>query len=462
MKFLRDNFLWILSAFSSLMLILGLMYNTFIPSWISFILGAVAVIFLVISKIKFSNTLKLFIVFSLLTVVGFLFYSQYTADRLIKYNPSETSIITFVVLKDSPIVKIEDTQNMKFGSSVMMEEITTLFLKDQLDSKKISYKWNTMPDDQTNLDNLYSGSIDVMVLDNSVRDYLKEQNPDFESKTKIIWTVEKSSVKEVIVKEVDISKKPFIVLISGIDINGPITMRSRSDVNILMIINPTSNKILTISIPRDTYAPLGCKTGALDKLTHSGIYGINCTVKTIENLFGVDINYYVRVNFTSFLKIINVIGNVNVYSKYSFSTSSGFSFIAGMNSLNAERALIFARERHSFASGDIQRGLNQQEVIKAVFNKLVQPSSLLKIEGIIKSTGKSVDTNMPLSDISKLVKKQIENNKPWIFQTSNLSGTGDMQPTYSMGSRLLYVMHPNQASLTLLKQNIEAMMIVAN
>ncbi|MGB7594382.1 MAG: LCP family protein, partial [Erysipelotrichaceae bacterium] len=268
------------------------------------------------------------VVLSVVLLIGssFLFYSQYAAERLIKYNPTETSIITFVVLKDNKLAGINDTAGRTFGVSAMMDTTTNLYLKDQVTSKVKNFTWKGFPDDQTILDKLISGEIDIMVLDNSIRDYLNEENPKFESETKIIWTIEKSSVKEIIVKEVDISEKPFIILISGIDIRGPITSRSRSDVNILMVINPTTHKILTISIPRDTYTPLGCKTGALDKLTHSGIYGINCTVKTIENLAGIDINYYIRINFTSFLNIINVIGDINVYSKYAFTTDGGYSY----------------------------------------------------------------------------------------------------------------------------------------
>jgi len=461
MESLRKNILWIFAIFSSLMFLLGLIYNTFIPIAVSSILGLLAILFAITSRKKFSKILKIFLSVLLLIGASLLFYTQYSAERLIKYNPSETSIITFVVLKDSKLANINDTSGKVFGVSAMMDSTTNLYLKDQVTSKVKTFSWKELSDDQTNLDKLISGEIDVMVLDNSIRDYLNEENPKFESQTKIIWTIEKSSVKEVIVKEVDISEKPFVILISGIDIRGPITSRSRSDVNILMVVNPTTNKILTVSIPRDTYTPLGCKTGAMDKLTHSGIYGINCTVKTIENLVDIDINYYVRVNFTSFLNIINVIGNINVYSKYSFTTDGGYSYKAGINLLNAEYALQFARERHSFASGDIQRGLNQQEVIKSVINKLLQPASLTKLEGIIKATSKSVDTNLSIGDISKLIKKQIGNNQPWSITTSNLSGTGDMRPTYSMGSRLLYVMHPNPDSLALMKKNIADFMIVA-
>jgi len=417
-------------------------------------------LYVFISRLKFSKIIKVFVVLTLFTSSGALFYIQISAEKVVQYVPSETSIITFVVAKESKITRIEDTRNLKFGASQTMDELTEAYLKDQLGTKISEFEWNTTTDDQSNMELLYSNKIDVLVLDNSVRDYLIEQDPMFESKTKIIWTVEKSTIKEVIVKEVDISKKAFIVLISGIDIAGPITLRSRSDVNIVMVVNPVTNKILTVSIPRDTYAPLGCKTGAYDKLTHSGIYGVNCTVKTIEELLGIRVNYYVRVNFTSLIKIVNVIGNIDVYSKYAFTTEDGTHFNSGMNSLNATETLTFARARHQFESGDIQRGLNQQEVIKGLISKLTSPASFTKIDGIISATSKSIDTNMPIEDVSILIKKQLGNNQPWEITTSNLSGVGDMKPTYSMGSRLLYVMHPDANSLVQVKKSIEDFMVV--
>ena len=461
MKFLRKNILWITSVFASSFLLLGLMFNTFVPTNYVYIIGALAVSYMFLSGLKFSKIIKIIIIIVFLLSSTFLFYTQYSAEKIIKYNPSETSIITFVVLKDSKITKIEEAANMKFGATETMDSITETFLKDQLNTKIAKYSWNSVTDDQSNMELLYSKGIDVLVLDNTVRDYLIEIDPQFEAKTKIIWTVEKSSVKEVIVKEVDISKKAFIVLLSGIDIAGPISLRSRSDVNIIMVVNPTTNKILTVSIPRDTYTPLGCQTGALDKLTHSGMFGVNCTVKTIENLVGINVNYYLRVNFSSLTKIIDVVGNIDVYSKYTFTTEDGTYYKSGMNSLNSAKALTFARARHQFESGDIQRGLNQQEVIKGLINKLTSTSTLTKINGIITATSKSIDTNMTTDDISKLVKKQLENNQPWEITTSNLAGVGDMQPTYSMGDRLLYVMHPNAGSLAQIKKSIEEFMVVS-
>jgi LCP family protein required for cell wall assembly len=350
-----------------------------------------------------------------------------------------------------------ESKDKMFSVSAMMDDSISLFLQDQLDTQITQYKWDVVSDDSVNMQKLYEKKTDVMVLDNSMRDALIEQEPNFETETRIIYTVEKSSVKEDIVKKIKTSKQPFIVLISGIDVAGPIANKSRSDVNILMVVNPVTHKILTVSIPRDTYVNLGCKTGALDKLTHAGNFGISCTVKTIEKLMEIDINYYIRVNFSSVIKIINVIGDIQVYSKYKF-THGDFHFNVGMNTLNAEETLGFSRERYSFPSGDIQRGLNQQEVIKGMINKLVQPASLLKFDAIVNATSKSFDTNLSISDFSALIKKQIENNRPWEITTSNLSGKGDMMPTYSMGKRLLYVMHPNPESLAKIKTDIASYM----
>jgi len=232
-----------------------------------------------------------------------------------------------------------------------------------------------------------------------------------------------------------------------------------------MILNPKTHQVQTISIPRDTYTPLGCRTGAMDKLTHSGVYGVDCTVKTVENLFDIKINYYVKVNFTAFLNIVKVLGKIDVYSKYAFTTTKYVSYIKhytfkeGMNTMNAEQALFFARERHAFVESDIQRGLNQQEVIKGIINKIIEPATLLKIESLVSVASKSVVTNMPIESVMNLVQNQISNNTPWTISTAALIGRGDYQGTYSMGmGRPLYVSWPDQNVLADLKIKIAEMM----
>jgi anionic cell wall polymer biosynthesis LytR-Cps2A-Psr (LCP) family protein len=192
----------------------------------------------------------------------------------------------------------------------------------------------------------------------------------------------------------------------------------------------------------------------LDKLTHSGIYGINCTVQTIENFLDIEINYYVRLNFTSFIKIIDVIGDIQVFSRYTF-TAGGYRFVSGMNTLNSQSALSFARERKSFEAGDIQRGLNQQEVIKGVINKIISPSSITKIDQIVNSIAKSIDTNMGSQSVQKLIALQIDKRIVWKFNSFFVDGTGSMEKTYSMPGRNLFVVIPSQESVDDIKAKIK-------
>ncbi len=454
----------ILYFIATAILIAGLFYNQILPNWISNTIKIVLVLFLIIEM--FAHLKKwILVVLSIFMFItsGALFYSQYSFNRLINQEKTETSVISFVVLKESTFTKIADLKNSSIGFPVQLEDDIANYLEEYLDKEINDYTPSVADDDFSNLQSLYSKDIDVMILDNSMWDSLVEQDPTFESKTKVIFKIEKSFIKEEIVKEVDTSKTSFIILISGVDSRTPgaIREKARSDVNILMVINPKTHKVLTISIPRDTYTPLGCKSGKMDKLTHSGVYGIECTVKTIENLMGVDINYYVKVNFTAFINVIKALGTIDVYSKYAFVSGSDtvpankYSFKAGINTLDAEKALYFSRARHPFKDGDVQRGLNQQEVIKGIINKVTEPSSLLKIEKIIEATAKSIDTNLTNDNVMKLIQDQIQNNKPWEFTASALTGKGDLQPTYSMGSRLLYVSWPNLDVLEELKLKIK-------
>lgn len=452
---------------STALLIAGLFYNKILPVWISNTIKITLVLFLIIEILTHLKKWILVVlsVFMFITS-GALFYSQYSFNRLINQEKTETSVISFVVLEESTLSVIADLKDSNIGFPVQLEDDIANYLEEYLYEEVKDYTPLIAEDDLSNLQSLYSKEIDVMILDNSMWESLVEQDPTFESKTKVIFEIEKSFIKEEIVKEVDTSKTSFIILISGVDSRTPgaIREKARSDVNILMIINPETHKVLTISIPRDTYTPLGCKSGKMDKLTHSGVYGIECTVKTVEKLMGIDVNYYVKVNFSAFTSIIKALGTINVYSKYAFETVTQsvplkiFKFKSGMNIMNAEQALAFVRARYAFSEGDGQRGLNQQEVIKAIVNKVTEPSSLLKIEKIIDATAKSIDTNLTNDSVMKLVQNQIQDNKAWEFTASALSGKGDLQPTYSMGSRLLYVVWPDLTKLEELRTQIKLFM----
>ena len=290
---------------------------------------------------------------------------------------------------------------------------------------------------------------------------ISEEIKDFKTDTKIIYTekheLQTSTKTDNTASKYSIKSGKFNVYISGIDTSGNISNVSRSDANILATVNTETHEVLLTSIPRDYYVTLH-SYGAKDKLTHSGIYGVNETVKTVEDLLDTDINYYVRVNFTTVIKLVDKLGGIEVYSDYDFSRD-GYNFKKGYNHINGAAALVFSRERYSFAEGDNQRVKNQQHVIEAVIKKVLNSTTLLtKYTDILDALKGSFQTNIAQDDISALVKDQINNMSSWSVKTNSLTGTGASSSTYSMGSTKLYVMVPSSTSVNDAKDKIDKML----
>ena len=294
---------------------------------------------------------------------------------------------------------------------------------------------------------------DTAVLRTSYLTILKENYPSFYQDIEVLDTFS-IRVKARAAIKVDITK-PFVVYISGIDTYGDIDTVSRSDVNILAVVDPRANKILLVNTPRDYYVQLHGTTGTRDKLTHAGIYGVDMSKDTMQDLYGIDISYYVRINFTSLLNIIDAIGGVNVYSDNDF-TAWKYHFVQGYNQLNADQALVFSRERHSFTDGDRTRGKNQERVIQAIIDKMSQPATLARFPQIIKSLEGSFQTNASHNVITALLKQQMNTLGAWTTESISVDGVGSQDATYSMGSQLLYVMEPNIASVDLAKDKIQS------
>lgn len=261
---------------------------------------------------------------------------------------------------------------------------------------------------------------------------------------------------EIIKEEVDISNA-FNIYISGIDVAGSISKNSRSDVNIIMTVNPDTKQILLTSTPRDFYVEIpGVSGGAKDKLTHAGVYGVDASMRTLEQLYGVDISYYARVNFTSVISIVDALGGVEVESAQAFRTKSGHSFSEGTNYLNGEQALAFARERKSFAAGDRQRGKNQEAVIEAILNKMMSPAMLRNANQIIESVSHCVETNMLRDEMTELINMQLDDPAVWDIESQAADGKGSSAACYSSGSQKLYVMIPDDMIVEECKQKIQA------
>ena len=258
-------------------------------------------------------------------------------------------------------------------------------------------------------------------------------------------------------------KKPFNVYISGIDVYGDINKNSRSDVNIIATVNPITHQILLTTTPRDYYVPItGISGGQNDKLTHAGIYGVSASMQTLEELYNTEINYYVRVNFTSLIDIINILGGLNVYSDYEFTTSRNSGLVMdvqeGLNHFDGEQALAFSRERKNLADGDNQRGKNQESVLTAIIDKLSSPKMIIKASGIIDSISKNIDTNFSTKQIQSFIRMQLQDPKEWNVTSVAAEGTGGNEYCYSVSENMLYVTYPDETSVTEISQQINVIL----
>lgn len=240
----------------------------------------------------------------------------------------------------------------------------------------------------------------------------------------------------------------YTIYISGIDTRGDMTASSLSDVNIILTVNTRTKQILMVSTPRDYYVPLSISNGVPDKLTHAGIYGVNVCMDTLEMLYDIDINYYFRLNFGGFIKIIDALGGITINSDYDFDSKNvaGYHFNKGENMVNGEAALAFCRERYSFSEGDRQRGRNQMAVIQGVVNKITSPELLKNYLSVMDSLEGCFETNIPYETISSLVKDQLDKGGSWEVLSYSADGTGDNQKPYSM-SQTAYVMVPDTATV---------------
>ena len=252
----------------------------------------------------------------------------------------------------------------------------------------------------------------------------------------------------------------FSVYISGIDVYGAIETNSRSDVNIIAEVNPTTHQILLVTTPRDYYVEIPeVSGGQKDKLTHAGIYGVDKSMKTLEKLYDTNLDFYARVNFTSLITMVDALGGVDVESEYAFTTSedSGLvmDVVQGTNHFNGKQALAFSRERQNVPGGDNQRGKDQQAVITAMIKKMVSPAILTGANGILNSVSGNVETNMSEAQIQELIKTQLSENPQWTITSMAAEGTGDTQYCYSYSGKPLYVMQPNQESVDAIKEAMD-------
>ncbi len=369
----------------------------------------------------------------------------------------KTDNMVVVVKKDDKAENISDAQNYRFGyQTVVDQDNTEKMVKDVTNVIGRDLKAETYESLTDEANALLNGNIDAAIFNEGYMSMIDDSIEGFSDQVKILYQYGiKTEIKQE--KQADVSE-PFNVFISGIDVAGPITTNSRSDVNIIMTVNPQTRKILLTTTPRDYYVTIPNVSGEQrDKLTHAGIYGVDASMNTLESLYGIDISYYARVNFTSLETIVDALGGVDVNSEVEF-TAQGYSFTKGMNHMDGKQALAFSRERYSFQEGDNQRGKDQEAVLTAIINKATSPAILKSANEILASVSDCVETNMTQDEMAKFINMQLNDGGSWNVESQAASGTGDTQACYSSGSQPLYVMWPDENVVTEVSNKINAVM----
>ena len=417
-------------------------------------------IFLIFSRKKFLRAIGIFI--SIIFMAIFVFGEVYlynTLGFLSNINNGNIALKNYNVLtlKSSEYEDIKDLKNKKIGISKTSTDIDNI--KDDI-NKNGKYKYLEYDDTESLVNMLLDKEIDGIVLESSEISLLKEESYDKYDKLRIIYNIEIKNNIESLKDAVNINKESFNIYVSGTDTYGKVNSSSRSDVNMVVTVNPKDEKILITWIPRDYYVKIN-NSSYKDKLTHAGIYGIDSSIYAIENLLDIDINYYVKVNFTGVMKIIDVLGGITIENDETFTGQDvdnnfkPYRFKKGTIKLNSKEALVYVRERHNVQGGDLGRGRHQVIVLKALMQKLMSKEVISSYNSILSSLSGSFVTNVGTNTMTSFVKKEISSPRDWQFDSINLVGTDASSYTYTYKNVKLYVMEPKEESVNEAKEKIK-------
>ena len=418
-------------------------------------------IFLQKAKKSTLVTTIILVVFSLISLVGVFGFKQMIdiTNRMNQTAAFSEVEMSIVVPKDSDIKDVNQLTTVQAPTKVDKNNVDTLMSALKKD-KKVDVKVDDVASYQEAYDNLKSGKSKAMVLSGSYASLLESVDSNYASNLKTIYTYKIKKKNSNSAKQVD--SKVFNIYISGIDTYGSISTVSRSDVNIIMTVNMNTHKILLTTTPRDAYVKIpGGGADQYDKLTHAGIYGVETSEQTLENLYGIKIDYYARINFTSFLKLIDQLGGVTVHNDQAFTSLHGkFDFPVGDIQMNSEQALGFVRERYSLDGGDNDRGKNQEKVISAIVNKLASLKSVSNFTSIVNNLQDSVQTNMSLDTINALANTQLDSGSKFTVTSQAVTGTGStgQLTSYAMPNSSLYMMKLDNSSVESASQAIKNLM----
>lgn len=415
------------------------------------------------------------IALSLLVLLGSVFLSNYLgraiaamnhvtelADETVQVKKVEMSIR---VLKNSTITGVEALKDAEVLAPYSRDKVNIdLFFTAFTKESKVTFKIKEVDSYLDAVNQLYIGAGDVILFNKDYLSVILEKYPEFESQTREISSSMLAKENAVNSQKVETAKEAFNVFISGIDTYGPIETSSRSDVNILVSVNPNTKIILMTNIPRDMYMRIpGEGENEYDKLTHAGIYGVPTSVAAVENFLGVAINYYVKVNFTSVITLVDLIGGIEVDNPYPFEAYGENFFPAGPQHLDGEKTLVYARERYNLLDGDNDRGKNQERILAGIFRKLLSAELLKNFSSLIEIAQNSMQTTMSVNDMMKLVNLQLGSDSKWTIITSSIAGDGQYGwSSFAAPGYDVYVQIPDEASVAAAKAQIRDILMGGN
>lgn len=383
--------------------------------------------------------------------------------------------VSIIVMDDSNIKDLSSLKGKKVGRLNNVDKVGTNKLLKSVKKKKGSNYFKTKKFDGalSEVEALYNGEIDAMILNESYRGNVTsvEEYEHFSAETRVVYSTSYYTTKKndsLVVS--DITKNPFTILISGNDTTGDVSELSRSDVNMLVTINPKTSTILLTSMSRDTYVETvcdadgdtACPEGQMDKITHTGIYGLNTTRQTVEKFYDLKVNYSFRVNFTSVIDVVDALDGIDLNVEEGeqcdlFWANMKPGLPVGMHHVDGETALAFARERKAYVDGDYQRVRNQQKVMQAIINRAISSSALVNYTSFINSLESAFETNMTYDEITDLIKYELQAKPDWKFETYQISGLGDELMCASLG-QAASVQVPDLNTVRIAREKIEAVM----
>lgn len=376
-------------------------------------------------------------------------------------NDEKFTVMTVYAVKGSGINNLGDIDGKTIGVRGIIDIENTAAAVEKMKGVVGHVSTEEYIDFKDQVQALYDNKVAAILINEAYKGIITADFSDFSDRTEAIYRVKLKKDPTAQLEKAKVTSEPFYVYVSGIDTRGEeIIDESTTDVNIVLAINPVTKKITMISIPRDFYVGLDGDSNKMDKLTHAGIYGIDCSMRTIESLLDIKFNYYAKVNFLSVVQIVDALGGITVYSDYDFSSYAGikedqtYYFKVGENTLNGDQALAFSRERESFTTGDRQRGINQEKVIKAIIEKATSPAIITNIGGVLTAVTQNVKTNMEISEINALIQMQLTEMSSWKVEMTSVNGNDAHEVTYSGGSQPLYVMKPDYSTIDAAKQKL--------